>query len=69
MAEVRITPVKDGPYLVQGPVDVVDSDGRRFPVEGTVALCRCGASGQKPFCDGSHKRIAFTADTRAPKPS
>ncbi|MFB3057287.1 MAG: (4Fe-4S)-binding protein [Ignavibacteriaceae bacterium] len=48
-----------GPYLVKGSVVVVDKDGTETIKEGTTALCRCGASQNKPFCDGSHKNIEF----------
>lgn len=53
---VRIVVCPNGPLLVRGDVDIVDDDGA--PVErtrATVALCRCGASAIKPWCDGSHK--------------
>lgn len=52
----------NGPLLVRGDVELVDSAG--VPVErrrGTVALCRCGSSAIAPFCDGSHKAIGFVA--------
>lgn len=66
MAEVVITPQPNGPYLVRGPVKLVDPDGKEFEHSGeTLALCRCGASAKKPFCDGSHRNIGFQADTRA----
>ncbi len=55
-----------GPYRVDGPVTVVDVDGNEFELPAEVfALCRCGASRNKPFCDGSHREIGFEADTRA----
>jgi CDGSH-type Zn-finger protein len=60
MAEVTIKVRENGPLLVTGPIDLVDHTGRRFTVEGVnVALCRCGASGRKPLCDGTHRSIAF----------
>jgi len=63
-----ITPSDNGPYLVRGPVQIVDPDGGEFKVErGTVALCRCGASETKPFCDGTHSKIGFQAVNRAAK--
>ena len=51
----------NGPCLVQGDdVTLVDADGNEIPVERRpFALCRCGASARKPFCDGSHNRIGF----------
>lgn len=55
-----ITPCPDGPLLIRGPVDIVDVHGRPVPGQRrTMALCRCGASATKPFCDGSHKEIGF----------
>lgn len=56
----------DGPYKVTGPVTVIDVDGRAFTIdEGSVVLCRCGASQSKPFCDGSHKAAGFASRERA----
>ena len=60
--EVVITPYRDGPLLVRGPVRMTDQDGR--PIElgrETIALCRCGKSRMRPFCDGTHKLIRFQA--------
>jgi CDGSH-type Zn-finger protein len=52
----------DGPILVRGDVTIVDDDGQPVPRRrATVALCRCGASAIKPWCDGSHRAIGFTA--------
>ena len=52
----------NGPYLVQGPIHLVDADGKEFTVTGDrVALCRCGGSTNKPFCDGTHSKIGFQA--------
>ncbi|MFC7401404.1 CDGSH iron-sulfur domain-containing protein [Citricoccus sp. GCM10030269] len=62
---VQITVCPAGPLLVRGPVEILDGDGE--PVEQrrrTVALCRCGSSGIKPFCDGTHKRIGFEKSKR-----
>lgn len=59
----RITPYRNGPYLVRGDFVITDQDGN--PVEirrRTIALCRCGKSRTRPFCDGTHKSIAFQAD-------
>ena len=57
---------ENGPYLVRGPVKVQDADGKDYRVEGnTVALCRCGGSTTKPFCDGTHSQIGFEAAERA----
>jgi CDGSH-type Zn-finger protein len=62
--EVRITPYRDGPLLVRGPIRLEDMHGREIPVEReTIALCRCGKSRIRPFCDGSHKLVRFRAPT------
>ncbi len=55
---------ENGPYKIAGPVRVVDAEGREFvlPEGSAVALCRCGHSQTKPFCDASHKRVGFVAD-------
>ncbi|MBE0011311.1 CDGSH iron-sulfur domain-containing protein [Arthrobacter sp. AET 35A] len=53
----------DGPLLVRGEFDIVDPDGNRLRrTRKTVALCRCGASMLKPYCDGSHKMINFKTE-------
>ena len=56
MNDVTITPTDDGPYLVQGSVTLLDADGNHYEVSDTIALCRCGRSGTKPFCDGTHEQ-------------
>ncbi|GHD68961.1 (4Fe-4S)-binding protein [Jeongeupia chitinilytica] len=57
---LQIEPQTDGPLLVRGPVMVALADGAVESCPGpTTALCRCGASANKPFCDGSHQRIGF----------
>ncbi len=64
MADVTITPLPNGPYLVKGSIRILDPEGNAFSVERqSVALCRCGASTTKPFCDGTHSRIGFQAAT------
>lgn len=55
---------ENGPYVIQGAVKVVDHLGNEFviaPGKDTIALCRCGQSKNKPFCDGSHKACGFQA--------
>jgi CDGSH-type Zn-finger protein len=60
--EVTITPYRDGPYLVRGPFALRDVDGEPIPVNRrTIALCRCGKSRTRPYCDGTHKLIDFRA--------
>ena len=57
----------NGPYRITGSVKVVDADGKEFDLPAEVfALCRCGRSENKPFCDGTHKKIEFQAETRSP---
>ena len=60
--EVEIVPYQDGPYLVRGPAVVRDQDGREiYAGRRTIALCRCGKSRMRPFCDGTHQLIRFKA--------
>jgi len=62
-ASASVTLCPDGPLLVRGDFVIMDAQG--LPVEGrrsTVALCRCGRSAIKPFCDGTHKKIAFHSE-------
>ena len=67
MAEqAKITVRDNGPYLVKGPVLILDAEGNEFALErATVALCRCGGSMTKPFCDGTHSKIGFRGTQRA----
>ena len=65
MADVTIDIIKNGPLIVKGDVELKDSDGNSYPAEKRMALCRCGASTDKPFCDGTHSRIGFQAAERA----
>ena len=57
---LRIECAPNGPLLVKGTVTVVAADGSEQVREGQCALCRCGHSNKKPFCDGSHKGAGFT---------
>jgi CDGSH iron-sulfur domain-containing protein 3 len=59
MPDVTITPSLNGPYLISGPIRLTDVDGREIPHPAQMALCRCGHSGNKPFCDGTHATIDF----------
>ena len=66
MADVTITARDNGPYLVRGPIQLIDAEGNEFKSEREmIALCRCGGSTNKPFCDGTHSRIGFEAANRA----
>jgi CDGSH-type Zn-finger protein len=57
----RITTTDNGPLLLDGAIDLTDFDGTsvQVPEHDTVALCRCGQSKNKPFCDGSHSASGF----------
>jgi CDGSH-type Zn-finger protein len=60
--ETFITPYRDGPLLVRGPVRILDQDGNEIRIDReVVALCRCGKSRSRPLCDGTHKLVQFRA--------
>lgn len=77
MADVKITIRRNGPYRVEaapGSIEMFDPEGQPYDLsarmkEGKTAfsLCRCGASTQKPFCDGTHSKIGFQAAEAAVK--
>jgi CDGSH-type Zn-finger protein/uncharacterized Fe-S cluster protein YjdI len=60
--KLSVSTVKNGPLFLKGRVTIVGSGGRRTWQGKQVALCRCGASNNKPFCDGRHKEAGFEAD-------
>lgn len=63
---MTITPYRNGPLLVRGPFKMVAQDGAEIEVgRRAVALCRCGRSRVRPFCDGTHKTTGFEADGAA----
>lgn len=64
MNTVTIRTRNNGPFVIEGPVTIVDAQGNPFLISGdkpAIALCRCGHSSKKPFCDGSHNRCGFVA--------
>ena len=67
MADTSIQALDDGPYLVTGSFEVQDASGGSFKVEADkpVALCRCGQSANKPFCDGTHREVGFESQVKA----
>ena len=65
LADVNITPSENGPYLVSGEVRLTDADGRHVLHGEHMALCRCGHSRNKPFCDGMHVAIGFDGTLRS----
>jgi uncharacterized Fe-S cluster protein YjdI len=56
---MKVEVTSNGPYLIKTECLIVHSDGREETKTGTVVLCRCGASNNKPFCDGGHRKIGF----------
>jgi len=67
---VSITACPDGPLLVRGDLQLFDDDGRPVqPSRRTFALCRCGASAIRPFCDGSHKLVGFRTSPPSRSPA
>ena len=60
---VKITIRPNGPYVVEGEVELLDVDGKKVDTTDRprIALCRCGASVTKPFCDGTHSKVGFQA--------
>jgi CDGSH-type Zn-finger protein len=60
---VKISIRPNGPYLVEGDCELLDPQGNKVDTTGRakIALCRCGASAQKPFCDGTHNKVNFQA--------
>ena len=69
MANVKIRMRPNGPLVVEGLFSIADSEGNEFPLnrdKPAIALCRCGASESRPFCDGAHNRCGFESNERAP---
>lgn len=52
---IKLNVMDNGPYIINGPITIVHKDGTEETKEGKVALCRCGLSKNKPFCDGAHR--------------
>jgi len=81
MSQVKVIVRKNGPFRVEAPegtIEMVDADGNKYDLTGKTnfALCRCGGSVNKPFCDGTHSKIGFQGaeaavraeDQQNPKP-
>jgi CDGSH-type Zn-finger protein len=70
----KITVKANGSLRIEGDFELLDAAGNRFDLGGrtAISLCRCGHSADKPFCDGSHNRVGFQAESQAralpPKP-
>lgn len=71
MSDVQIRCRENGPLLVTGSFTLVDHLGNQHDISGkpNVALCRCGASKNRPFCDGTHKTTGFQSAETAPPPA
>lgn len=71
MAECTIRTIPNGPYRLTGPARITDPQGNEIAIEEgrSVSLCRCGASVNKPYCDGTHSRIGFQAAEAAVRKS
>jgi CDGSH-type Zn-finger protein len=68
MANAKIVVAKNGPLrIVEGDFVIVDPEGKEYGLAGrtSISLCRCGHSENKPFCDGSHRRVEFQDDPHA----
>ena len=55
----------NGPLVVTGDIQLIDSAGNQYTKKEKIFLCRCGQSSNKPFCDGSHKKAGFESNPRA----
>ncbi|HZS51027.1 MAG TPA: CDGSH iron-sulfur domain-containing protein [Bryobacterales bacterium] len=64
---MKITVNNHGPLRIEGDFSILDASGKAFGLAGrtVISLCRCGHSENKPFCDGSHKRMGFQSEVQA----
>ncbi|MFP5347418.1 MAG: CDGSH iron-sulfur domain-containing protein [Actinomycetes bacterium] len=66
---VTVTAYPDGPLIVRGPAEILDTEGDPLQrIRSTVALCRCGMTSRAPLCDGTHKLARQGARARRPSP-
>ena len=67
MADTKIQVIDNGPLIVSGSFEVQDASGNVFTLEKAdrAALCRCGQSSEKPFCDGTHRTCGFKSELKA----
>ena len=67
MAATKITVRNNGPLRVEGEFTICDEQGNAYDLAGRtmISLCRCGHSENKPFCDGSHKKVGFQSEVQA----
>lgn len=60
MSEIIVQALQNGPFLVKGPIQLIDAEGKAIPIKSeNVGLCRCGHSSNAPFCDGCHQKGGF----------
>lgn len=57
----KIVPTPEGGYMISGDFEIAWPSGHEIKSRAVVYLCRCGQSKDKPFCDGSHKKVGFTS--------
>jgi CDGSH-type Zn-finger protein len=64
---VKITVNKNGSLRIEGEFTICDAEGNAFDLGGrtSISLCRCGHSGSKPFCDGTHRKVEFQSEVKA----
>ncbi|MGD1897479.1 MAG: CDGSH iron-sulfur domain-containing protein [Phormidesmis sp.] len=66
----NITVIDNGPIVIKNTFELFDGEGNSFtPKKDTISICRCGASTNQPFCNGSHHKIDFQSIVRALKES
>ena len=70
MTDLIVKCSPNGPYWIRGPLTITDPTGANVTIADgkTAALCRCGHSANKPFCDGAHSKIGFDASGPAKQP-
>ncbi len=66
MSDTTIEIRDNGPFLVKGPIKLIDGEHNEIAVDSSkpIALCRCGASGNQPYCDGAHNACGFESAVR-----
>ena len=67
MADTKLTVNNHGPLRLEGSFAICDAAGGTFDLAGrtVISLCRCGHSENKPFCDGSHRKVGFQSEVKA----
>lgn len=65
MADITVTVNDNGPYVIRGDIQLLDGDGNVLETKAATALCRCGESNNKPFCDGTHNKVGFESTPHA----